>query len=347
LSHPSVAIVILNWNGKNYLEKFLPSLMATSYLNHKIVIADNASTDDSVVFLRQQYPQIGIVELAKNFGYAGGYNEALKEIDADYYVLLNSDVEVSQAWLDPLVSLMEAKKNCAACQPKILSYHNKKQFEYAGGAGGWIDAFGYPFNRGRVFEYCEEDHGQYNHTEKIFWASGAALMIRSNVFHELEGFDDFLFAHQEEIDLCWRAQLKGYSIYCCTESTIYHVGGGTLPKGNSRKTFLNYRNNQILLFKNLPLSEKWWKIPFRMMLDQVAALKMLLSGDGGYFVAVIKAHLAFINWIFFQKKRSGTYQKKKLTLLDGVYNGNIVWQHFVKKKKTFTEIVGEEAGSNA
>lgn len=320
--------------------------MATSYLNHKIVIADNASTDDSVSFVRQQYPQVGIDKLERNYGYAGGYNEALKKVNADYYVLLNSDVEVTPGWLDPLVSLMEAEKNAAACQPKILSYHNKNQFEYAGAAGGWIDAFGYPFNRGRVFESCEDDHGQYNSTEKIFWASGAALMFRSKVFHELGGFDEFLFAHQEEIDLCWRAQLKGYSIYCCPGSTVYHVGGGTLPKGNSRKTFLNYRNNQILLFKNLPLSEKWWKIPFRMMLDQVAALKMLLSGDGGYFIAVIKAHLAFINWIFFQKKRSGAYQRKKLTLLDGVFNGNIVWQHFVEKKKTFKEIVGKETKSS-
>ncbi len=346
MSHLSVAIVILNWNGKNYLEKFLPSLMATTYGYFKIVIADNASTDDSVSFVQQAYPNVDLILLKKNLGYAGGYNEALKNIESDYFVLLNSDVEVTPGWLDPMVSLMEADKNCAACQPKILSYHHKKEFEYAGAAGGWIDAFGYPFNRGRVFEYCEEDKGQYNSTEKIFWASGAALMIRSRIFHELEGFDDFLFAHQEEIDLCWRAQLKGYDIYCCADSIVYHVGGGTLPRGNSRKTFLNYRNNQILLYKNLPLSEKWWKIPFRMMLDQVAALKMLLSGDGGYFIAVIKAHLAFIKWIFFQKKRQVAYKKKKLTLLDGVFNGNIVWQHFVKKKKTFTEIVGEKPSSD-
>lgn len=333
--------MILNWNGKKHLEKFLPSVLATTYSNKTIIVADNASTDDSINFLQNNFPQVRIISLQQNFGYAKGYNEALKEVSSDYYVLLNSDVEVTPGWLEPMINLLEEHPQNATCQPKILSYHKRHEFEYAGAAGGWIDAFGYPFNRGRVFEHCEPDAGQYNTVEKIFWASGAAFVIRSNVFHEMEGFDDFLFAHQEEIDLCWRMQLAGYHIYCCPKAVVYHVGGGTLPKGNSKKTFLNFRNNQVILFKNLPLNEKWWKIPFRLGLDQIAALKMLLSGDGGYFIAVVRAHLAFIRWIFGNKQKPG-HTRKEITSLDGVYNGNIVWQHFIKKKKLFSEIVRKD-----
>ena len=342
MNSPSVAIVILNWNGKNYLQQFIPSVLATDYPNYKIVIADNASTDDSILFLQKNYPQVELIFLEQNFGFAKGYNEALKKIKSDYYVLLNSDVEVTPLWLQPIIDLLESNKIFAACQPKILSYHNKNLFEYAGAAGGWIDAFGYPFSRGRIFEICEEDKGQYNSTDKIFWASGAAMVVKSNAFHELEGFDEYLFAHQEEIDLCWRMQLSGYKILCCPKSVVYHVRGGTLPRGNSRKTFLNFRNNQIILAKNLPWSQKWWKIPFRLALDQVSALKMLLKGDAGYFVAVVKAHFTFIRWIFFGKKKIFHGRKKQIAVLDGVYNGNIVWQHFVKKKKTFEDIVEKE-----
>jgi len=337
---PSVAIVILNWNGRQFLQQFLPSVLATRYQNYSVVVADNASTDDSVVFLQQNYPSVKIIFLKQNFGFAKGYNEALQRVDADYYVLLNSDVEVTPTWLDPMIQLLEEDEKNVACQPKILAYHNRQQFEYAGAAGGWMDAYGYPFSRGRVFEICEDDRGQYDGTEEIFWASGAAMVIRSRAFHEAGGFDDFLFAHQEEIDLCWRLKLAGYRIFCCPDAVVYHVGGGTLPRGNSRKTFLNYRNNQVVMFKNLPWREKWWKTPFRMALDQVAGLKMLLSGDGGYFVAVVRAHLAFIRWIFLGKRKIFSGKKKKLSELSGVYRGNIVWQHFVKKKKRFEEIVG-------
>jgi len=214
-------------------------------------------------------------------------------------------------------------------------------FEYAGAAGGWLDAFGYPFARGRIFDICEEDKGQYDETAEIFWASGAALLIRSKIFHKLKGFDEYFFAHQEEIDLCWRLQSEGYKIFCCPQSVVYHVGGGTLPRGNSRKTFLNFRNNQIMLAKNLPGREKWWKIPFRMALDQISALKGLLSGDGGYFIAIISAHIAFLDWVFFKKKKKDM-PRKKLANLKGVYKGNIVWQHFMKKRNHFSEILNTE-----
>ena len=338
---PSVAIVILNWNGKHYLQQFLPSVLTTTYPNYKLVVADNASTDDSVSFLRENYPQIEIIQLRKNFGFAKGYNEALKEVTADYYVLLNSDVEITPDWLQPMIHLLEEDVDHAACQPKMLAFKNKRLFEYAGAAGGWLDAYGYPFARGRVFDICEEDNGQYDDISEVFWATGAALVIRSKIFHKMNGFDEYFFAHQEEIDLCWRMQLAGYKIFCCPQSAVYHVGGGTLPRGNSRKTFLNFRNNQIMLAKNLPWSEKWWKIPYRMMLDDVSALKGLLSGDAGYFRAIVSAHFAFLYWLFFKKKKN-KLPRRRMVQLKGLYKGNIAWQHFAKKKNFFPEIVGNE-----
>ena len=338
---PSVAIVILNWNGKHYLQQFLPSVLSTEYPNYRIVVADNGSADGSVNFLKTNYPQIGIIQLQKNFGFAKGYNEALKEVTADYYLLLNSDVEVTPGWLSPMISLLEQDLDYAACQPKLLSFKNKKLFEYAGAAGGWLDAYGYPFARGRVFDICEEDNGQYDETAEVFWASGAALLIKTEAFHKMKGFDEYFFAHQEEIDLCWRMQLAGYKIFCCPQSVVYHIGGGTLPRGNSRKTFLNFRNNQIMLAKNLPPSEKWWKIPYRMMLDYISAFKGLLSGDGGYFIAIFTDHLGFFSWLFFRK--NGNRQRvRRLVQLKGLYRGNIAWQHFVKKKNRFSDIVSTE-----
>lgn len=336
---PSVAIVILNWNGKHYLQQFLPSVFTTQYNNYKVVVADNASTDDSVLFLQQTFPTVEIIQLQKNLGFAKGYNEALKQIHADYYFLLNSDVAITPGWLQPMVDLLEKESSHAACQPKILAFRNKQLFEYAGAAGGWLDAYGYPFARGRVFDICEEDRGQYNDTAEVFWASGAALLIRRSVFQQLNGFDDYFFAHQEEIDLCWRMQLAGYKIFCCPQSVVYHVGGGTLPRGNSLKTFLNFRNNQIMLAKNLPFNEKWWKIPYRILLDDVSAVKGLLSGDGGYFLAIINAHFAFFYWLFFQRKGNRSKGRKKIVHLKGHYKGNIAWQHFVNKKTMFSEIV--------
>jgi GT2 family glycosyltransferase len=318
----------------------LPSVLATTYPNHEIIIVDNGSADDSISFLKKNYPGIHIISFQRNYGFARGYNEALKQVGSDYYLLLNSDVEVEPGWLQPMIELLEADTTIAACQPKLLAFGNKKLFEYSGGAGGWIDKFGYPFAKGRIFDICEEDHGQYNDISLIFWASGAAMLIRSSVFHEVEGFDEYFFAHQEEIDLCWRIQLAGYKLSSCPQSVVYHVGGGTLPRGNTKKTYLNFRNNQIMLAKNLPWSQKWWKIPYRIFLDAVSATKGLLTGDAGYFLAILRAHLAFAKWILFKQGKS-VFPERKNKKLHGIYYHNLVWEHFAKKKKYFSEVVGE------
>ena len=342
---PSVAIVILNWNGRGFLEKFLPSVTASVYnnpqdaLHKKLIIADNASTDDSVIFLQEHYPQVTIIQNSHNEGFARGYNTALKQVEADYYVLLNSDVEVTSNWIEPVITLMESDNTIAACQPKLLAYHHKDQFEYAGASGGWLDKLGYPFMRGRVFDVCETDNGQYENAGPCFWASGAAFFVRSSVFHEFGGFDAFFFAHQEEIDFCWRAQLAGYKIYVQPASVVFHVGGGTLPKGNSLKAFLNFRNNLIMLAKNLPLGSAFWKIPFRMFLDALSAWRGLLSGDRGYFFAICKSHFYFLGWLLFIKKRTKSAIKTDGKLY-GFYKGSVVWAYFIQKKKTFLEIVG-------
>jgi len=338
---PEVAIVILNWNGRAYLEKFLPSVMASDYDNKRVIVADNASTDDSLSFLKEHYPAVEIIINPTNLGFAGGYNAALKKVQSDYYVLLNSDVEVSPDWIGPVIDLMESDKLIAACQPKLLSYHQKDEFEYAGACGGWMDNFGYAFARGRVFDKCEKDLKQYDTVQQCFWASGAALFVRAKNYHAAGGLDEYFFAHQEEIDLCWRLQLAGYKIYVQPSSVVYHVGGGTLPKGNSRKNYLNFRNNLIMLYKNYTWQTGIWKIPFRMILDGIAAWKGLLSGDGGYFVMVIKAHLHFWKWVLLEKKRS-VFPANKNGKVSGMYNGSIVWDHFISKKNTFLEIIGNK-----
>ena len=335
---PSVAIVILNWNGRKFLQQFLPSVMASVYANKRVIVADNASTDDSVAFVKEQYPGVEIIINAVNEGFAKGYNSALKQVQSDYYVLLNSDVEVTPGWITPLIELMESDASIAACQPKLLAFNNKSNFEYAGASGGWLDKFGYPFMRGRVFDVCEEDRGQYNTVQQCFWASGAAMFVKAEVYHAMGGLDEYFFAHQEEIDLCWRMQLAGYKVYVQPASVVYHVGGGTLPKGNSKKTFLNFRNNLIMLVKNLPVGSALWKIPFRIGLDAVSAWQNLLRGDSGYFMAIVKAHVHFFKWLLFEKKQS-IFPKRKSGQLKGWYNGLVVWQYFIQKKKTFSEIV--------
>ncbi len=313
--------------------------MASVYDNKRVVVADNASTDDSIAFLQEHYPLIEIIRNTSNEGFAKGYNTALKRVKADYYILLNSDVEVTPGWITPVIELMESDRAIAACQPKLLAYKNKTQFEYAGASGGWMDSFGYPFMRGRIFDECEEDKGQYDDAQQCFWASGAALFVRAATYHEMGGLDDYFFAHQEEIDLCWRMQLAGYKIFVQPASVVYHVGGGTLPKGNSKKTYLNFRNNLIMQAKNLPFSNAFWKIPFRIGLDAIAAWQHLLQGDAGYFMAILKAHLHFFKWMAVDRKRS-VFPVQKGGKTMGVYNGSIVWQYFIKKKKTFSEIVG-------
>ncbi len=335
---PKCAIVILNWNGRKFLEQFLPSVCLSTYSNFDVIVADNFSSDDSIPFVEKNYPAIRIICLTQNWGFAKGYNEALKQVEADYFVILNSDVEVTAGWLEPMVKLLENDLSIAACQPKIRSWHDKKMFEYAGAAGGWIDKYGYPFCKGRIFEICEEDLGQYDQSEPIFWATGAALFIRSSVFHEMKGFDEYFFAHQEEIDLCWRIQLAGHKIYSCPLAVIYHVGGGTLQRGNSQKTYLNFRNNLVMLAKNLPWTKKIWILPARFLLDTVTAWRGLLTGEGGYFMAIIKAQFSFVSWLLFHQKNSQQAASRKGQLY-GYLQKSIIWVFFIKRKKSFSEIV--------
>ncbi len=337
-SLPSVAIVILNWNGRKFLEQFLPSVTTSTYGNYSVLIADNASPDDSVIFLRQNYPGLKILKNTSNEGFAKGYNLALRQVEADYYVLLNNDVEVEAGWIEPVITLMESDAQIAACQPKILSYHNRRKFEYAGACGGWLDSLGYPFNRGRIFDVCEFDDGQYDDAQKVFWASGAALFVRAGIFKAAGGFDEYFFAHQEEIDLCWRLQLAGYKIYVQPASVVYHVGGGTLPMGDKSKVFLNFRNNLIMLIKNLPAAEALWKIPVRMGLDSIAAWKGLLTGSGITFVAILKAHFHFWKWFFFYRRKINSLPKRNKNIF-GRYQGCIIWEYFIKGKRTFSKIV--------
>jgi len=335
---PTVAIVILNWNGRKFLQQFLPSLLASTCAGAEVIVADNASTDDSLQFMKTHYPQVRIIELVRNYGYAKGYNECLKQVSSDYYVLLNSDVDVQPGWIEPVIGLMQKDLSIGACQPKLLSYADRSQFEYAGAAGGWLDYLGYPFARGRIFDICEKDHGQYDDSVPVFWASGAALFVRSTLFHELGGLDEYFFAHQEEIDFCWRLQLAGHRVFVCPQSVVYHVGGGTLPKGNERKVFWNFRNNLIMMAKNLPIGRALWTIPFRLLLDIISAWKSLLAGQLVYFLAILEAHLAFAKWMVMNRHQS-VFPKKKNGLLNGLFKRSVVWQHFVLGKKTFSEIV--------
>jgi GT2 family glycosyltransferase len=337
-SLPSVAIVILNWNGKKFLEQFLPSVIASTYKNYTVVVGDNASEDDSVNFLSQYYPQIKIIRNRVNEGFAKGYNSVLKQVTTDYYVLLNSDVQVQEKWIEPVIELMQNDPAIAACQPKVLSYRDKQLFEYAGACGGWLDAYGYPFSRGRVFDVCEQDRHQYDDAQQIFWATGAALFVKAPLYHKMGGFDDYFFAHQEEIDLCWRLQLAGYKIFVQPSSVVYHVGGGTLPMGNKTKVFLNFRNNLIMLTKNLSPGEALLKIPFRIALDSIAAWKGLFTGGGITFISIAKAHLHYWKWVFFHRHKSmlnGSRRKK----MAGLYHGLIVWKYFINRKTTFSEII--------
>jgi GT2 family glycosyltransferase len=335
---PLVSIVILNWNGRKYLEQFLPSVTSSTYENLKVVVADNASTDESIPFLRSYYPLIEVIELKENFGFSKGYNEALKYVKSDYYVLLNSDVEVMPSWIEPVIMLMENDKTIGACQPKLLQYNKRTAFEYSGAAGGWLDKFGYPFARGRIFDVCEEDTGQYDTAEPVFWATGAAIFVKAELYHALGGLDEYFFAHQEEIDFCWRLQREGYKVYCCPQSVVYHVGGATLPKGNSRKVFLNFRNNLIMMAKNMPAAEAGWKIPFRFFLDTLSAIKSLLEGEGKYFTAVFRAHFAFLRWLFVVGKKGS--DRGGNGNLHGYWKKSVVWAHFISGKKRFSEIVG-------
>ena len=288
------AVVVLNWNGKNWLEKFLPTLVKHSKDEATVFIADNASTDDSIEFVQDNYPEVEIIANKSNGGYAKGYNDALRKISAEYFVLVNSDIEATDKWLSPLIKLMDEDEDIAACQPKILDYNNRLKFEYAGASGGFIDHLGYPFCRGRIFDTLEEDKAQYNNTTEIFWATGACFIVRASRFWEVGGLDEDFFAHQEEIDLCWRLKNKGHKIMAEPNSTVYHVGGATLNTESPFKTYLNFRNNLYMLFKNLPITSLLSVIPIRLQLDGIAAFTFLKKEKGiQHFFAIGKAHFAF------------------------------------------------------
>ena len=333
-----VAVVILNYNGADMLRRFLPSVLKFSP-EAEVVVADNASTDASVEVMRNEFPAVRLVILDKNHGFADGYNYALREVEADYYLLLNSDVEVTRGWLAPMLAFMDAHADVAACQPKLLSYKNKACFEYAGGAGGFLDRYGYPFCRGRIFDAVEEDKGQYDSVADLFWATGAALMIRSVDYWSAGGLDGTFFAHMEEIDLCWRLRARGRRIVCVPGSVVYHVGGATLNKSNPRKTFLNFRNNLLMLYKNLPEKELSAVMMRRALLDYVAAVKFLLSGNVGDFKAVIAARREFAR----VKKSYSDARKENLgkTVCDDIperVNFSILWQYYAKGRKFFSNL---------
>ena len=335
---PPVAVVILNWNGRKYLEQFLPTVLASTYQNLVVYVADNGSTDDSIEFIRLHYPQIKIIAHDTNEGFAGGYNRALKDVSEELLALLNSDIEVTPGWLEPAIALFNSNPAIAAIQPKILDYNKKDHFEYAGAAGGWLDGYGYPFSMGRIFDVTEKDEHQYDKPTEIFWASGASMMIKKSVFNEVGGFDPYFFAHQEEIDLCWRIHLAGYQIMSCPQSVVYHIGGGTLPKDNPTKIFLNFRNNLIMLWKNLKGVEAVYIILIRFFLDAVSAWKNLFSGQYAYFFAVARAHVGFLSWLIARKRQS-IFPVHRSGQVKGLYKGSIVWQHFVKGRNKFSEII--------
>jgi GT2 family glycosyltransferase len=332
-----VAVVILNWNGRHFLEKFLGKVLdsiSTSGIGEaKLVVADNASTDDSVEWVKANYPEVELILLDKNYGFADGYNKSLEQLDAEYFVLLNSDIEVTENWLPPLVNYMDLNPAVAACAPKLRAFNNPEFFEYAGAAGGFIDKYGYIFCRGRILDSIEKDSGQYDNVMHVFWATGAALMIRSELFRKAGGLDGSFFAHMEEIDLCWRLQLMGYKVSNLPESVVYHVGGGALPNNSPRKLYLNYRNNLMMLAKNLS-KNRWLIIFFRLLMDGASALVYLASGQLSYFKAVIMAHWAFFKKIPLCRQKRKAFNNLIVKKADtGIYNGSIVYKYFRSGKR--------------
>jgi len=327
-----IAVVILNWNGLKLLEQFLPSVIQYSP-QATIYVADNASTDNSITFVKDNFPTVKIIINKKNFGFAQGYNEAIKHIDAEIYALVNSDVEVTENWLKPIIETFQYEPKTAIIQPKILDFKRKEYFEYAGAAGGFIDKYGYPFCRGRIFDTLEKDNGQYDDNCKIFWASGACFFIRSSVFKNLNGFDPDFFAHQEEMDLCWRANNKSYVIKYNSQSVVYHLGGATLQKVNSKKTELNFRNSLLMLTKNLPKKQLFSVIFIRLVLDGIAAIQFFFQGKFKHMGAVLKAHLSFYSLFYLHLTKRGEYQSEKY-----YKTKSIVYLYFINKIKLFSTI---------
>lgn len=342
----SVAIVILNWNGLELLKEFLPSVVANSERpGTRIYLADNASTDASIDFVKTTYgDRITIIQNSGNYGYAKGYNQALESLSEEYFVLLNSDVEVTPRWIEPIIELMASDPRIAACQPKILSYRQKGSFEYAGASGGYMDKFGYPFCRGRLFNSFEEDQGQYQQKDSIFWASGAAIFIRSDAFHAAGGFDEDLFAHMEEIDLCWRLRRMGFDIQACPDSVVYHLGGGTLHQMSPQKTYLNFRNNRLILTKNMERGRFLIVFLLRNAMDFLASIHSLVAGKPRDSLAILRAllhyHLMLPRWIGKRKelKRKISEYNQGRVFQPGLYNRSIVYQYFVKGINKYSEL---------
>ncbi len=345
-SDTSTALVILNYNGAEYLRTYLPSVIdSVNGTDHRVVVADNASTDDSIAVLQAEFPQVEVVALPENYGFAEGYNQALRQIEAAYYVLLNSDVKVVPGWLQPCLDQMRSNPKLAACQPKIKALLNPSAFEYAGAAGGWIDRLGYPFCRGRIFASVEEDEGQYDEVEEIFWASGAAMFVRADLFHAFGGFDPEYFAHAEEIDLCWRLKRAGYQVKAIPAAEVYHLGGGTLEYQSVRKTYLNFRNTLITSFKNEPMRKLIWWLPLRLIMDGMAGILFLTQGKYRHIGAIVRAH-----WHFFPRLRYWWRRKSQINRLiaehsigpfnkSGIFQGSVVWAYYGKKIHDFSALV--------
>lgn len=337
-----LAIVILNWNGKQMLQTYLPKVLACSRDEAVVYVADNASTDDSLAMLNEKFPEVRQIVLDKNWGFADGYNKALARVDAEYYVLLNSDVEVTPGWLKPLVSFMDAHPEVGACQPKLLSVADKSKFEYAGACGGFLDRYGYPYCRGRVFDTVEQDNGQYDDIHEVLWTTGACMMVRSKDYWAVNGLDGRFFAHNEEIDMCWRMRMMGRQLFCIPQSKVYHVGGGTLPKGNPMKTYLNFRNNLTMLYKNLPEKELRYVMRVRWFLDYVAAWQtLILNRNVGDFKAIYRARHDFMKW------RTEFRPERKEHQIDRVEprvprtlrtSFCLVWQYYARGRKKYTNL---------
>ncbi|GAB4406564.1 MAG: glycosyltransferase family 2 protein [Bacteroidia bacterium] len=333
---PAVTVVILNWNGRAWLQQFLPSVLASTYPALDVLLVDNGSTDDSLAWVQAHLPRVRVLALAENHGFAEGNNRALPHIHTPYFVLLNSDVEVAPGWLEPLVARLEAEPDLAAVQPRVLAWHRRDHFEYAGAAGGYIDSLGYPFCRGRVFDHLEQDQGQYDRPVECFWATGACMALRKTVVDEIGLFEGWFFAHMEEIDFCWRAWNSGYRIACEPASIVWHVGGGTLPQGNPRKTFLNARNGLALLVRNLPTARLLPTLLARLVLDGVWGLKAALGGDWGSTWAIVRAH-------GYMYRHLGAWLRSRRAtprhLGPHVFRGSIVWQYFIRRRRTWSDLM--------
>lgn len=335
-----LSIVILNWNGSHHLKRFLPSVV--KYSNYdwvEIVVADNHSDDDSRKVVEQEFPTAEFLQLDRNYGFAEGYNRALKNNDAKYLLLLNSDVEVTENWLEPLIRMMDSNPLIAACQPKIMQLDQPEKFEYAGASGGFIDQYGYPFCRGRLVNFQEHDLGQYDGPISVFWASGAAILVRGTCWHEFRGFDSDFWAHMEEIDFCWRMKNWGYKVAICPESKVFHLGGGSLSYGSPQKIYLNFRNNLFLLYKNLPKGTLYKTLFLRMILDGVAAIQFLVTGQFTAFTKVLAAHRDFYKSLgVLRKKRKELLSKTVTTVHPEIYKGSLIFDFFILKKKTFSSL---------